>query len=153
MVRNPTNATKAVSRPRRRAAPSILQISIAVPDAPTAARISTALLAQHLAACVQTVGPVTSRYLWQGGLETAAEFLLLVKTRASLYGAVEAAVRALHPYEVPEILAMPVQHGLAGYVDWVVESTPPVTAPGSKPAPVRRPRGAAVKKTPSRRGR
>ena len=136
-------STQPVSRSRSRqrgAAPAILQIAIAVPDADTAARISAALLEAQLCACVQTVGPVTSRYRWQGAIETAAEFLLLVKTRPNLYRAVETMVCALHPYELPEIIAMPVQNALAGYAHWVVESTAP-------PAP------PPVPKTRSRRGR
>lgn len=127
----------------RRSTPALVQIGIAVPDADTAARISAALLEQHLCACVQTVGPVTSRYRWQGRVETATEFLLLVKTRRALYQAVETAVRALHPYEVPEIIALPVQDAGKQYAAWVVESTATPSSPArprARAARSRRPR-------------
>ena len=118
----------ARTRPRGSAA-ALVQIAIAVPDLATAAGIATALLERRLCACVQTVGPVTSRYRWRGNLETASEYLLLVKTRRACYGAVEAAVLALHPYEVPEILATRVQAAWAPYAAWVAESAvPPVRA-------------------------
>lgn len=132
MARKSTPAMRRV-RPRRAPAPpALVQIGIAVPDADAAARISMALLEQHLCACAQTVGPVTSRYRWQGRVETATEFLLLVKTRRALYPAVETAVRALHPYEVPEIIALPVQDAEKQYAAWVVEST---TTPSSRARP------------------
>lgn len=135
MARPP--ARTAAQARRRRAAPALVQIGIAVPDAETAARISMTLLELQLCACAQTVGPVTSRYRWRGNLEIASEYLLLVKTRRSRYAAVEAAVRALHPYDVPEILATPVLAAWAPYAAWVAEST---TAPRTRTA--RKPRAA-----------
>jgi periplasmic divalent cation tolerance protein len=84
-----------------------------------AERIGTALLEQRLAACVQTLGPIVSRYRWQGKLEREQEWQCLAKTEARLYEEVEAAIRAVHSYEEPEILAIPVLAGSRGYLEWV----------------------------------
>ena len=62
-------------------------------------------------------------YHWRGEIETASEVPVVIKTRQALYGAVEAAVKAAHPYELPEIVAVPVIHGLAGYLDWIATET------------------------------
>ncbi len=72
-----------------------------------AERIAQSLVERGLAACVQILGPVTSVYRWKGRIETAGEWLCLAKSRAELFGAIEQAIRALHPYETPEILAVP----------------------------------------------
>jgi periplasmic divalent cation tolerance protein len=87
-----------------------------------AERIGAELLERRLAACVQTVGPIVSRYRWRGELERAREWQLLAKTEAALYPEVEAAIRAVHPYEEPEIIAIPILAGSAGYLAWVSES-------------------------------
>ncbi|MDX6601726.1 MAG: periplasmic divalent cation tolerance protein [Solirubrobacterales bacterium] len=87
-----------------------------------AERIGAALLEQRLAACVQTVGPIDSRYRWQGKLEQEREWQCLAKTEARLYEEVEAAIRAVHSYEEPEILAIPVLAGSKGYLDWISAS-------------------------------
>lgn len=87
-----------------------------------AERISAALLDQRLVACVQIVGPIASRYRWQGKLEHAQEWQCLAKTEAARYDEVEAAIRAVHSYEEPEILAIPVLAGSRGYLDWVSAS-------------------------------
>lgn len=84
-----------------------------------AERISEALLDRRLAACVQVLGPIVSRYRWQGKLERASEWQCLAKTEAALYEQVEAAIRAAHSYEEPEILAIPVLAGSRGYLDWI----------------------------------
>jgi periplasmic divalent cation tolerance protein len=84
-----------------------------------AERIGTELLDRRLAACVQTIGPILSRYRWQGKLEQAREWQCLAKTEAALYEQVEAAIRAVHSYEEPEIIAIPVLAGSRGYLDWV----------------------------------
>lgn len=85
--------------------------------------IATHLVEQGLAACAQISGPITSIYRWQGRVETAQEWQCVVKTRAALYDQVEQAIRSRHPYETPEILATPVAHGSAAYLDWLAEST------------------------------
>lgn len=85
-------------------------------------RIATALLDRRLAACVQVLGPIVSRYRWQGKLEREREWQCLAKTEAGLYEQVEAAIRAIHSYEEPEILAIPVLAGSPGYLNWVSEN-------------------------------
>ena len=87
--------------------------------------LAAVLLDGRLAACVQVVGPVESRYRWEGRLETATEWLLVVKTTAGRYDEVEAAIRAAHSYDVPEILAVPVVGGSEAYLRWVQEETAP----------------------------
>jgi periplasmic divalent cation tolerance protein len=99
-----------------------VQVLTTVGSEEDAERISVALVEGRLAACVQTVGPIASRYRWQGKVETAREWQCLAKTEASRYPEVEAAIRELHPYDEPEILATPIVAGSAGYLAWVSES-------------------------------
>ncbi len=99
-----------------------LQVLTTVGSEQDAERISAALVERRLAACVQTVGPITSRYRWQGRVEAEREWQCLAKTEAGHYPALEAAIAELHPYEEPEILATPVVAGSAGYLAWVSES-------------------------------
>lgn len=93
------------------------------PDADTAQRLARALVEARAAACVSVVGPLTSVYRWHDAVETAGELLLLIKTQADRYPALEQALRALHPYEVPEIIAVPVEHGSTDYLEWVRSCT------------------------------
>jgi periplasmic divalent cation tolerance protein len=81
--------------------------------------IASALVERQLAACVQVVGPIESTYRWRGEIERAREWQCLAKTEARLYDEVEAAVRDLHSYEEPEVIAFPVSHGSRGYLEWV----------------------------------
>ena len=92
---------------------------VTVPDAATGDRIAEALVGERLAACVNRVGPIRSRYRWKGAVESADEQLLLIKARASAIPRIEARLRALHPYEVFELLALPVAGGSAAYLDWL----------------------------------
>ncbi len=92
-------------------------------DAGEAARIGRTLVEERLAACANVVGPIRSVYRWQGAVEEAAEHLLLVKARADDLPALEARVRALHSYQVPEVLALPVAAGSAAYLAWLAQST------------------------------
>jgi periplasmic divalent cation tolerance protein len=96
-----------------------VQVLTTVGSEEEAAKISGALLERRLVACVQTIGPITSRYRWQGKLEQEREWQLLAKTEAGLYPKVETAIRDLHSYEEPEILAIPVLAGSRGYLDWI----------------------------------
>jgi periplasmic divalent cation tolerance protein len=89
------------------------------PDAEAAQQLARSLVEARLAACVSLVGPVTSIYRWQDAVETTGETLLLIKTAAERYADLEQALRAMHPYEVPEIIAMPLERGLNDYLDWV----------------------------------
>ena len=96
-----------------------LQVQTTAGSAGEAERIGAALVERRLAACVQTVGPIASRYRWQGEVETAEEWLCLIKTSAARYPEVEAAISELHPYEEPEIIATPIVAGSAGYLAWL----------------------------------
>ncbi len=99
-----------------------LQVLTTVGSEEDAERISTALVERRLAACVQTLGPIASRYRWQGKVETAREWQCLAKTDAARYPEVEAAIRKLHPYDEPEIVATPIVAGSAGYLAWLSEN-------------------------------
>jgi periplasmic divalent cation tolerance protein len=85
-------------------------------DAQTIAR---ALVEQRLAACVQVLGPITSTYRWEGQIVTGQEWQCWAKSRRGLYERIEEAIRRLHPYEVPEILAVEVFAGSRGYLAWL----------------------------------
>jgi periplasmic divalent cation tolerance protein len=91
-------------------------------SAEEADRIAEALVAERLAACVQIL-PLRSVYRWQGAIERAEEWQLQIKTRAALADRVEARIRALHGYDLSEIIALPVTAGSADYVDWVEAET------------------------------
>jgi periplasmic divalent cation tolerance protein len=93
------------------------------PDHDTALRIAQALVSRQLAACVNVVPGLTSVYRWQGQTETAQEVLLLIKTRQAVYPELEAALLALHPYELPEIIAVPIEAGLPAYLSWIETGT------------------------------
>jgi periplasmic divalent cation tolerance protein len=99
-----------------------LQVLTTAGSEEEAQRISVALVERRLAACVQTVGPIASRYHWQGEVEEAREWQCLAKTEAALYEEVEAAIRELHSYEEPEIVATPIVAGSSGYLDWISAS-------------------------------
>ena len=94
-----------------------------LPDREAALRLARELIDRRLAACVNVLGECSSVYRWKGEVETAAEVPVLIKTRAARYADVEAAIRALHPYELPEIVAVPVERGLEGYLKWVADET------------------------------
>ncbi|MDR3323052.1 MAG: divalent-cation tolerance protein CutA [Zoogloeaceae bacterium] len=96
-----------------------------LPDAATAERLATLLVENGLAACVNLLAPCRSVYRWQGRLETAAEIPLFIKTRADRYEALQTAIRDLHPYDLPEIIALPIIDGLPAYLDWVHRETEP----------------------------
>ncbi len=93
-----------------------------VGDAPSARRLARLLLAERAAACVQIGAAHTSLYRWRGRLQTARERQLWIKTRRRDYRRVERILRANHPYEVPEIIALPVVAGARDYLRWLGES-------------------------------
>jgi periplasmic divalent cation tolerance protein len=93
------------------------------PDTDTAQRIARALVEQRLAACVNIVPGLRSIYRWKGEVQDDAECLLLIKTRESRVEALAESIRRLHPYELPEVIAVPVVAGLAPYLDWIRENT------------------------------
>jgi periplasmic divalent cation tolerance protein len=94
-----------------------------LPDRDTAWKLAQALVEQRLAACVNLLSGCTSVYRWEGAIEHADEVPVLIKTRSARYPEVEALIRSLHPYELPEIVAVPVVRGLPDYLDWVAEET------------------------------
>ena len=96
-----------------------IQVATTVATEKEATAIAALLVEQRLAACVQVVGPMTSHYRWQGKIETAGEYLCLAKSRAALYPEIEAAIKAVHPYEVAEIIAMPIIAGSKEYLAWL----------------------------------
>src|SRR4051794_35512505 len=96
-----------------------------LPDRASAEVLARALIESRLAACVAIGAVSDSLYHWRGEIEMAHEVEVRIKTCDDLYPAVEAAIRARHPYEVPEILALPVVHGSAPYLDWIVAETQP----------------------------
>ncbi len=93
------------------------------PDEAAARGIATALLAAELAACVNCVAGIRSMYRWDGQIRDDAEVLLVIKTSAARYEALEALVRAQHPYDLPEIIALPVVAGSREYLNWIGQAT------------------------------
>jgi periplasmic divalent cation tolerance protein len=112
----------------------VLLVLTNLPDRESARALADALVAAHLAACVNVLAECTSIYRWKGAVEAASEVPVLIKTRAALYPQVEAFIRAHHPYEVPEVIAVAVGGGLASYLAWVAEETRPAAARGVEQA-------------------
>lgn len=90
------------------------------PDKDTAEKIARLLVEDNLAACVNILSNVTSIYSWQGQIESAQEHLLVIKSPAMGYPAIETAIRSHHPYELPEIIAVPIERGLPEYINWIL---------------------------------
>lgn len=114
------------------ATPDLLVVMCTVPES-TATALVDALLEQRLVACAQLVGPVRSRYRWQGAVEESVEVLLVLKTARDRVAALREAVLARHPYQLPEILELPVSGGHEAYLHWVVAETRPLPH-GGEPA-------------------
>lgn len=93
------------------------------PDEATAEGIARHLVESRLAACVNRLAPCQSVYRWAGAVEEAREFPLLIKTTATRYPEVESAIRTLHPYELPEVVAVGVEQGLPAFLSWIVQET------------------------------
>jgi len=89
------------------------------PDAAAAERIARTLVNERLAACVNILPPMRSIYRWRGVVEDASEQLLIIKTLVRDYRDVESRVRALHPYELPEVIAVPIAAGSSAYLAWL----------------------------------
>lgn len=100
-----------------------------LPDAESARTLAGHLVAARLAACVNILAPCRSVYRWQGNIEQAEEVPLLIKTSAERYPALQAAIRERHPYELPEIVAVPIDRGLTGYLAWIAAETTPEPSP------------------------
>ena len=94
-----------------------------LPDRASALKLAGELVEQRLAACVNVLAECSSVYRWEGRIKSATEVAVLIKTRAQRYDEVEAEIRRLHPYELPEIVAVPVVRGLDEYLEWVAGET------------------------------
>lgn len=101
---------------------TVLLVLSTFPDRARAQRIAESLVAEHFAACANVVSAVDSFYWWKGEMETASEILVLFKTTASRFEAFRQKLRDLHPYDLPEIIALPIETGDAEYLDWVREN-------------------------------
>jgi periplasmic divalent cation tolerance protein len=102
-----------------------LLVITSLPDRASAETLARALIERRAAACVNIFAPCTSVYRWNGAVETAEEYPLFAKTTRERYSLLERVVRELHPYELPEIIAVPVGGGLPAYLDWVAAETRP----------------------------
>ncbi|MEE8390050.1 MAG: divalent-cation tolerance protein CutA [Anaerolineae bacterium] len=96
-----------------------IQVFTATETKADAQTIANTLVEKRLAGCVQIIGPITSTYRWQEKVETAEEWLCIIKSRQDLYQAIEKAILEAHPYDVPEILAVPVATGSKDYLKWL----------------------------------
>jgi len=94
-----------------------------LPDRAAAERLADALIEKRVAACVNILAACRSVYRWKGAVQHDEEHPMLIKTSADRYAELEAAIRAGHPYELPEIIAVPIEQGLAPYLDWVEAET------------------------------
>jgi periplasmic divalent cation tolerance protein len=99
--------------------PKYIQVSTTTAKRQQADKIAKALVEMKLAACAQVLGPITSTYRWKGRVEVAKEWLCLIKTAGGRYRQVEKAIRSLHPYETPEIVAVPIVRGSKDYLAWL----------------------------------
>jgi len=99
--------------------PAALLVMTTTETVEAANQLAQQLVERELAACVQIVTPMTSVYRWQGKIETAAEVLVLIKTTPAIYVALEAALKQLHSYQTPEVIAVPITAGSAEYLTWL----------------------------------
>jgi periplasmic divalent cation tolerance protein len=102
---------------------STLLVLTNLPDRAAAERLADALVEKRLAACVNILAPCRSVYRWKDAVQHDEEHPVLIKSTTDAYPALEAAIRAGHPYELPEIIAVPVERGLPAYLDWVAAET------------------------------
>lgn len=100
-----------------------LQIMTTTDTKEAAIKIAQQLVEQKIVACVQVSGPITSIYRWKGNIENTEEWYCTIKTRKSLYYQVEESIKAIHSYEVPEIIALPILEGSRAYLDWIIDVT------------------------------
>ena len=101
----------------------ILQVVTTTDTKEKASEIARTLVDARLAACAQVEGPIESTYRWQGAVETAQEWRCVAKTTTARYAAVEAAIREMHSYDEPEIIATPITHGSSSYLAWIKKET------------------------------
>lgn len=99
--------------------PEYIQISTTLAKRSDAERLTNILSEKNLSACTQIIGPIKSVYKWKGKLETSKEWLCLIKTKSSRYKSIEKAIKEIHPYELPEIIATPIIKGSQEYLGWI----------------------------------
>ena len=104
---------------------SALLVLTNLPDRATAEKLAEALIRKRVAACVNILAPCRSVYRWKGEVQQDEEHPMLIKTTRERYAALEAEIRKAHPYELPEIVAVPIEHGLPAYLAWVADETTP----------------------------
>jgi periplasmic divalent cation tolerance protein len=102
---------------------SVLLVLTNLPDRAAAERLGSMLVEKQLAACVNILAPCRSVYRWKGAIQHDEEHPMLIKTTRQRYAALEQALRAGHPYELPEIIALPIERGLPAYLQWVAAET------------------------------
>jgi len=100
-----------------------IQVFTTVEKREDADRIASSAVNKRVAACAQVIGPIRSTYWWKGKVEQAEEWLLVMKTREALFSVLEKEIKAIHPYEVPEIIAVPIVAGSASYLEWIEAET------------------------------
>jgi periplasmic divalent cation tolerance protein len=103
--------------------PELIMVLTNLPDLPTAQRLANGLLMQKLAACVNILPGVQSIYRWQNAIETASEVTLFIKTTQLCYPELQKLITRLHPYDIPELIVLPITGGLPAYLDWISEET------------------------------
>jgi periplasmic divalent cation tolerance protein len=101
----------------------VLLVFTSLPDEPAAQQLARHLVDSRLAACVSVLAPCASTYRWRGAVEQATEVPVVIKTTARRYPELESALRVRHPYELPEIVAVPLARGLPAYLEWMAAET------------------------------
>jgi periplasmic divalent cation tolerance protein len=104
---------------------SALLVITNLPERAAAEKLADVLVAKRLAACINILAPCRSVFRWQGAVQHEEEHPVLIKTTRAAYAELEAQIRAHHPYELPEIIAVPIERGLPAYLDWVAAETQP----------------------------
>ena len=112
---------------------SIIAVLTNLPDSESAFNLARILVRGRLAACVNVLAPATSFFRWEGRDEEASEVPVIIKTTRERYPELEIAIRANHPYELPEIIALPIELGLENYLGWVADECKPDPGPEPKP--------------------
>ncbi len=102
---------------------SFIEVHTTIDSKEAAQKIADVIVAKRLAACIHVSGPILSTYWWQGKIEQVQEWVCIAKTRDDLYAELEQAIREIHTYDEPEILANPVVHGSEGYLQWIQNET------------------------------
>ncbi|MCM2329077.1 MAG: divalent-cation tolerance protein CutA [Lysobacter sp.] len=108
---------------------AVIAVLTNLPDSESAFNLARHLVRRRVAACVNVLSPATSFYRWEGREEQAAEIPVLIKSTRERYAELEREIRALHPYDLPEIIAFPVEQGLENYLGWVEDECKPASEP------------------------